>query len=81
MKTMPAVVNGRDCPGHEVPAGAVYIGRRVMRSGYRLAKSKWANPFNIPAKAMFEQREHAIASYERWLCDKPELMTASPELR
>ena len=29
----------------------------------------------------FEQREHAIASYERWLCDKPELMAALPELR
>ena len=52
-----------------------------MRGGYRLAKSQWANPFNIPNKAAFEQREHAIASYERWLCDKPELMAALPELR
>ena len=60
---MPAVLNIRDCPGHAVPAGAVYIGRGVMHVGYRLAKSKWANPFNIPNKAAFEQREHAIASY------------------
>src|SRR3954452_22306990 len=79
-KTMPAVLNIRDCPGHEVPAGAVYIGRGVMHVGYRLVKSKWANPFSIPNKAMFEQREHALASYERWLCDKPELMAALPEL-
>ena len=78
---MPAVLNIRDCPGREVPAGAVYIGRGVTRGGYRLAKSKWANPFNIPNKAALEQREHAIASYERWLCDKPDLMAALHELR
>jgi hypothetical protein len=57
MKTMPAVVNGRDCSGHEVPAGTVYIGRRVTQGGYRLVTSKWANPFNIPNNAALEQRE------------------------
>jgi hypothetical protein len=30
---------------------------------------------------MPEQREHAIASFERWLRDRPHLMAALPELR
>ena len=45
---MPAALNIRDCPGRVVPIGAVYIGRRVMRGGYHLAGSKWANPFQVP---------------------------------
>ena len=35
---MPAVLNIRDCPGQEVPAGAVYSGRGVTRGGGGVAR-------------------------------------------
>lgn len=59
-----------------IPPGAVYIGRRNAR--YRLAASKWANPFSIKQET---DREAVIATYERWLRQQPRLMDALPELR
>ena len=78
---MPQVLNIRRLPGFSerqpiIPPAAVYIGRAVR--GYRLPKSKWANPFSIKREA---DRETAIASYERWLRSQPVLMDALPELR
>ena len=37
------MLNIRDCPGRQVPDGAVYIGRTVSRA--HLPGSKWGNPF------------------------------------
>ena len=58
-----------------IPAGAVYIGRSNAR--YGLAGSKWANPFR-PKRPT--DHETAVAAYERWLRQRPELMAALPEL-
>jgi hypothetical protein len=54
----------------------VYIGRANRR--YRLAASKWANPFR---EGQDGDRGEVIAKYERWLKKQPELMAALPELR
>ena len=43
------MLNIRDCPGRQVPDGAVYIGRTVSRA--HLPGSKWGNPFKPANKA------------------------------
>lgn len=49
--------------------------------------TKWGNPFshqsNTYTSAQFRvpTRNAAVASYERWIRDQPELMAALPELR
>lgn len=52
---MPRVLNKKR---HEIPAGAVYIGR----------PSKWGNPFVIGKHG---NRANVIAKYEQYLCDSP----------
>jgi len=46
--------------------------------------SKWGNPFSHHASSSarwrVRSREEAIACYERWLPEQPELMAALPEL-
>ena len=59
-----------------VPAGAVYVGRRMTRIG--LAGSKWANPFKI---GLDGTRAEVIEKYRAWLFEQPELVAALPELR
>ena len=53
----------------------VYIGR----------PSKWGNPFThlTVGLALYRvaTREEAVARYEEWLREQPELMAALPELR
>ena len=56
-RSEPAVLNIRDCPGQQVPDGAVYIGRTVSRA--RLPGSKWGNPFK-PTK-QGDTEAHAAA--------------------
>jgi hypothetical protein len=79
----PRVLNLRDCPGRDVPPGAVYIGRHWYFGGYRLPRSKWFNPFNPdkPGKKRDGTRAEVIAKYRAWICDQPELIAALPELR
>lgn len=48
----------------EIPAGAVYIGR----------PSKWGNPIKITATCT---REQAVASFERYLQQRPDLIEAA----
>lgn len=69
----PAVWNKRH---GNAPAGAVYIGR----------PSKWGNPFShLPgtlAAHRVESRAAAVAAYEQWLLQQPDLMRAAAlELR
>lgn len=63
------VVNKRSFRGR-----GVYIGR----------PSKWGNPFSHMSgtKARFKvnSREEAVAAYEAWIVQQPELMAALPEL-
>jgi hypothetical protein len=54
----------------------VYVGR----------PSKWGNPYShlsghTRARFRTETREEAIAKYEEWLDQQPELLAALPELR
>ena len=72
MPTPAAVVHCKRAP-HDV-----YIGR----------PSKWGNPFtHLPAVArrpgmvLVASRDEAVARYEAWLREQPELMAALPELR
>ena len=63
--TAPRVLNRRE---HGVPPGSVYVGR----------PTKWGNPFVIGKHG---SRAEVIARYRKWVCEKPELMSALPELR
>jgi hypothetical protein len=74
----PKVVNLKGRKPQVVPEGAVYIGHRLTRGGWKLPESKWANPFKIGRDGT---REEVIAKYEAWLRAKPELIAALPELR
>ena len=77
---MPRVLNVRHLPGFSerrpiVPPGAIYIRRANGR--YGLPKSKWANPFRPKLPT---DHETAVAAYERWVRQRPELMAALHEL-
>ena len=77
---MPQVFNVRHLPGFAehrpiIPPDAIYIGRRNAR--YRLAASKWANPFSVRREA---DREAVIAAYEKWLRSQRDLMEALHKL-
>ena len=74
---MPEILNLRG-RGGVVPAGAVYVGGRVHRGPWRLAASRWANPFRIGRDGT---RDAVIAQYRTWLLQQPALMAALPELR
>jgi hypothetical protein len=54
----------------------VYIGR--ANRSYHLDESPWANPFAVRRES---DRLEAIAQFERWLHEQPELMARLPELR
>jgi hypothetical protein len=54
----------------------LYIGRANPR--YRLAKSKWANPFKLGRDGT---RDEVIAKYRAWLLERPELLAQLGELR
>jgi hypothetical protein len=85
----PRVLSMKQCPGRDAPDGAVYIGDRRNLGGYRLARSKWANPFKIDkadrsgriTKKRDGTRAEVIAKYRAWICDQPDLLAALPELR
>lgn len=49
------------------PPGAAFIGR----------PSKWGNPFVIGRDGT---RAEVVARYRAWLCERPELLAALPEL-
>lgn len=76
-RASPTVINLRG-RGGTIPDGAVYIGDRVCRGGWRLPKSKWANPFKIGRDGA---RDEVTAKYRAWIVRQPELMAALPELR
>ena len=73
---MSVVLNMSNCPGHVVPVGAIYIGQANSR--YRLAESKWKNPF---IEGRDGTRAEIVVRYRAWVSDQPNLMAALPELR
>lgn len=55
----------------------VYIGRACFMGGWKLPKSKWANPYTI---ADCGSAEVAIAKYREYIVKNPELMASLGEL-
>lgn len=57
------------------PQFTLYIGRAMYMGGWRLKKSKWANPY--PTKKYGDQ---ACVMYKEYVEKNPELMASLPEL-
>jgi Domain of unknown function (DUF4326) len=66
---MPKVINLRGRKPKVVPKGAVHIGGRMYRGGWRLDGSKWENPWKVRQDATAEERAEVIRKYERHLID------------
>jgi hypothetical protein len=77
---MAAVVHLKRKNGVEVVACDVYIGRAMYQGGWRLAASKWANPFSISGQPGGD-RESVIEKYRAHVLASPELMEALPGLK
>ncbi len=58
--------------------GEVYIGRQLNMGGWRLLKSKWANPYKITAEM---PREKVLAEYRKYVQNNPVLMSSLHELK
>lgn len=56
----------------------IYIGRAIYMGGWKLPKSKWANPFTIKE---YGTAEIACAKYETWLRANPILLAQLYELK
>lgn len=72
----PTVVRIRRSKGVVVQDCDVYIGRAMYQGGWRLPKSKWANPFKL---SEFD-REQSLKMYEQYIRSKPALMASLHEL-
>jgi hypothetical protein len=75
---MAEVVHLRRRGGVEVVSCDVYIGRPMYQGGWRLAGSKWANPFRIGPDG---DRAAVLAKYEAHVRQSPQLLADLPELR
>ena len=56
----------------------VYIGRQCFMGGWKLQKSKWANPYKITPEC---SREQVLINYEKYIKSKPELFSSLSELK
>lgn len=54
----------------------LYIGRNLNMGGWRLPKSKWANPFTVKEYG----REGALQKYQEYILNNPQLLNSLPEL-
>lgn len=57
----------------------VYIGRENFRGGWKLKRSKWANPLRTYDYG--NDRELVIKEYKAYIMNKPELLGALHELK
>ncbi len=57
----------------------VYIGRQNNMGGWRLPKSKWANPFKLSDYG--NSRQKVIDKYREYIMAKPDLLTDLHELQ
>ena len=71
------MLNIRDCPGRQVPDGAVYIGRTVSRAHRR---QQVGQSVSRRYKAKRRRPRSPLLSSAR-LCGQPKLLAALPELR
>jgi hypothetical protein len=64
--------------GEIVQSCDVYIGRQCYMGGWKLPKSKWANPFSI--KDCNGSAKIAVEKYRKYIQEQPTLMAALGEL-
>lgn len=64
--------------GGRAPAGVVYIGGKVTQGGWRLAATKWANPWRPGRDGT---RAEVLTRYREYVRASPQLRAALPELR
>ena len=72
------VVHLRRQGGQVVQGCDVYIGRQVVRGGWNLPLSKWANPYSVAACGSYDE---AVRRYEAYLHTRPDLLADISELR
>jgi hypothetical protein len=72
-KKAPTVVRMRRKNGVVVQDCTLYVGRACNFGGWRLKKSKWANPFRGAAPTVVRQ-------FRAYIEKQPELLAALPEL-
>jgi hypothetical protein len=72
------VVRLKRSGGQVVQGCDVYIGRAWNAGGWKLPKSKWANPFTV---AKSGGAPTAVKQYREYVLAKPELMSDLEELR
>ena len=71
-------VNLRGRKPQQLRDGEVYIGRRQYQGGWRLADSKWANPYKMKDYAGREQQ--CLDDYEEYIRSNPHLCNSLREL-
>jgi len=64
-------------PTDPLPLNCVYIGRGLTRDGYRLPKSRWANPYSSLRDGT---PQAVVAKCRQWILAQPELLAALPDL-
>lgn len=74
-----SVVRIRRTGGEVVQDCDIYIGRAMYMGGWKLPKSKWANPFTV--KECGNSSTVAVQKYRAWLLQQPELLKQLPELK
>lgn len=73
----PRVVHLRRRKGLVIQNCDVYIGRALNMGGWRLKKSKWANPFSIKEVGSAEE---AVRRYREYILSSPSLLNDLGEL-
>ncbi len=73
---MSRVVRIRRKGGKVVQDCDIYIGRQCYMGGWRLSKSKWANPFSVKKYG----REESLKLYREYILENDELYHSLLEL-
>ena len=69
----PTVVRLRRKNGEVAQDCDVYIGRQIYMGGWRLSRSKWANPFTVKE---YGSSDEVIRRYREFLLQNTELLEA-----
>lgn len=65
-------------PSNEnLPEDHVYIGRNLTMGGWKMKKSKWANPFKVTEQ---DKRGSVLQKYREYILADPKLMDSLDEL-
>lgn len=70
------VVNLKGRKPQQIKDGEIYIGRAMYMGGWKLPKSKWANPYTLREFS----REEVLEKYKKYILNTPELYNSLTEL-